>query len=531
VIGERATHFPEGSAAVDEELQCDVLVAGGGINGVAIARDAAGRGLSAILCEQADLASYTSSASTKLIHGGLRYLEHGEIGLVRKALQERAVLLRAAPHLVRPLRLVLVHDDSMRPAWMLRAGLWLYDHLASHPDLPASRRVELASHPAGQALRPRFRTGFEFSDAWTDDARLVVTAAIGAAEKGARILTRTRLVRAQRQGSAWVAQAEPPGGGGLRIRARALVNATGPWAGRFLQDVCGLGSHARLRLVKGSHLVVRRTLGHAFAYVLQSADRRIAFAIPFEDAFTLIGTTDVEFGQSPESARIDADEIDYLCGLANRYLAQPIGAGDIAWTFSGIRPLLDGAADPSALTRDYSLELDGRGAPLLTVWGGKVTTFRTLAEEAVDRLGPWIGRIGERWTRDAVLPGGNLDAAFAVSGSGASALARYVAALRGEYGWMPPAVLQRMVRAYGSRVRLVLGSARRLADLGEAIGDGLYESELEYLADHEWATRADDVLWRRTKLGLHLPAEQQQRVADWLGRRVRPQRRRAGQSP
>jgi glycerol-3-phosphate dehydrogenase len=516
---------------VAEQLQCDLLVAGGGINGTAIARDAAGRHLSVILCEQADLASYTSSASTKLIHGGLRYLEYGEIALVRKALRERAVLLRAAPHLVRPLRLVLVHDDSMRPAWMLRAGLWLYDHLALHPDLPASRRIDLTRHPAGRALRPGLRSAFEFSDAWTDDARLVVTTAVDAAERGARVFTRTHLVSARREGSEWVAQATRPDGEKLSIRARALVNATGPWAARFLRDACGLGAHRHLRLVKGSHLVIRRRLGHAFAYVLQSADRRIAFAIPFEDQFTLIGTTDVEFDQSPEAARIDAAEIEYLCALANRYLAQPVARDDIAWTFSGVRPLLDGGADPSALTRDYALELDDRGAPLLTVWGGKVTTFRTLAEEAVDRLSARIGGAGARWTHDALLPGGNLRAALEAGGAGASVLDRYVASLGREYGWMPPEVLRRMACAYGSRLGLVLGSARRVADLGEAIGDGLYEAELEYLADHEWASDADDVLWRRTKLGLHLPPEQQQRVADWFERRLSPLRRTARPAP
>jgi glycerol-3-phosphate dehydrogenase len=498
------------------ELQCDVLVAGGGINGVAIARDAVGRGLSVILCEQDDLASYTSSASTKLIHGGLRYLEHGEIGLVRKALQERQVLLRAAPHLVRPLRLVLVHDDSMRPAWVLRSGLWLYDLLAGGSDLPASRRVDLASHPAGQALRPAFRTGFEFSDACTDDARLVVTVAIDAAERGAHIFTRLRLIRAQRDGPVWVADAARRDGSQVRIRARGLVNATGPWAARFQQSLCGIGSERRLRLIKGSHLVVRRTFGHHLAYMLQSADRRIAFVIPFEDEFTLIGTTDVEFDQQPEAARIDTAEIDYLCGLVNRYLKQPIDQADIVWTFSGVRPLLDDGAGPSALTRDYALELDQQGAPLLTVWGGKVTTFRTLAEEAVDRLGSLLGCTRGGWTREAVLPGGDLPATEAV-------LDGFVAGLSAQYGWMPPQVVRRMARAYGSRVHTLLGSACRLRDLGEPIVAGLFEAELEHLISREWAASADDVLWRRSKLGLHLSMQERQRVAGWFERRVRPQ--------
>jgi glycerol-3-phosphate dehydrogenase len=505
------------SSAVAGELRCDLLVAGGGINGVAIARDAAGRGLSVILCEQDDLASHTSSASTKLIHGGLRYLEHGEIGLVRKALQERQVLLRAAPHLVRPLRLVLVHDDTMRPAWVLRSGLWLYDVLAGRSDLPASHRVDLASHPAGQALRASYRIGFEFSDAWTDDARLVVTVAIDARDKGARIFTRTRLTRAQRDGLTWVADAARSDRSEVRILAKALVNATGPWAGRFLQDVCAAGSVRRLRLIKGSHLVVRRRLGHRFAYVLQSADRRIAFAIPYEDDFVLIGTTDVEVHQEPAAARIDAAETAYLCGLANRYLKEPIGPADIAWTFSGVRPLLDDGAGPSELTRDYALELDQAGAPLLTVWGGKVTTFRTLAEQAVDQLASALACTRGGWTRSALLPGADLP----LKRPGEEPMAGFFAALSARYDWMAPGVLQRMTWAYGSGVLGALGSARRLADLGEPIADGLYEAELEYLVTREWAVRVDDVLWRRSKLGLHLSADEQRRVADWLERRVR----------
>jgi len=497
-------------------------VAGGGINGVAIARDAAGRGLNVVLCEQDDLASHTSSASTKLIHGGLRYLEYGEFGLVRKALLERRVLLRSAPHLVRPLRLLLVHDASMRPAWMLRAGLRLYDLLAGRSDLPASRRVELAKHPAGQALQAQFQVGFEFSDAWTDDARLVITTAIDAAERGARIFTRTRLSQAQRSGPLWSAVASGAQGTALRIHARALVNATGPWASDFLQTVAATGSDRRLRLVKGSHLVVRRTFGHSFAYMMQASDRRIAFAIPFEGSFTLLGTTDVEFQEPPGTARIDAAEIDYLLELANRYLRQPITRSDIAWTFSGVRPLLDGGADPSALTRDYAIELDRQGAPLLTIWGGKVTTFRTLAEEAVNHLAPWLGCRRRGWTRDASLPGAELGQGAGAPVSGQPA-AQFVAQLMARYGWMQPRMLQRMAAAYGGRVYAVLGSAQRAADLGEPIADGLYEVELAYLAAKEWAVSGDDVLWRRSKLGLHLSPGECRRVHDWFARRHAPQ--------
>ena len=503
------------------ELQCDVLVAGGGINGVAIARDAAGRGLSTILCEQADLASHTSSASTKLIHGGLRYLEHGEVGLVRKALREREVLLRVAPHLVRPLRLVLVHDDSMRPAWMLQAGLWLYDALAGRSRLPRSRRIDLARHPAGQELKGGFRTGFEFSDASTDDARLVVTAAIDAAGRGARIFTRSRLVRARQDGSVWVADATGQDGPQMRVRARSLVNATGPWAARFLRDVCGRESVRQLRLIKGSHLVVRRRFKHRFAYLLQSADRRIAFAIPFEDDFTLIGTTDVEVHQEPDAAAIDTAETEYLCELANRYLKQPIGPADIAWSFSGVRPLLDDGARPSELTRDYALETDQDGAPLLTVWGGKITTFRTLAEEAVDRLAPRLGCTRGGWTSTAQMPGGAVLSRSGQVLKRAWGLEDLFSTMSEEYPWVPRPMLLRMVQAYGGLVITVLRSARGLEDLGAPVADGLYEAELEYLVEREWARSADDALWRRSKLGLRLSPEEQRRVADWFERRLR----------
>ena len=421
----------------------------------------------------------------------------------------------------------------MRPAWMLRAGLSLYDWMGASSSLPSSRRVDLGAHPAGAALRPGLRTGFEFSDAWTDDARLVVTAAIDAAERGARIFTRTCVARARReksgkrseegsgQGSAWLAEAKPQEGSAMRIRARALVNATGPWADRFLRDVCAIASQRRLRLVKGSHLVVRGALGHPYAYMLQAPDRRIAFVIPFEDRFTLIGTTDVEVQDEPGASRIDDAEIGYLCELANKYLRVQIGASDIAWTFSGVRPLIDDGAGPSELTRDYSLELhhDRDCAPLLTVWGGKITTFRTLAEEAGDALVGSLGCGRGGWTRDAVLPGGDLPAVPGATDDGAATLETFVAALSSQYRGLAPQMLRRMARAYGTRIDAVLGSATNAGDLGEQIADGLYEAELEYLAAREWARSAQDALWRRSKLGLHLPEADRRRVADWFERR------------
>jgi len=336
---------------VTETLDCDLLVVGGGINGAAIARDGAGRGLRVVLCEQDDLAAYTSSCSTKLIHGGLRYLEFGQVAMVRKALKERQVLLDMAPHLVRPLRLLLIHDASMRPAWMIRTGLWLYDRLGGRTRLPASRPVGLRRHPAAAALREEFKIGFEFSDGWTDDARLVVTTALDAAQRGARIHTRMRVTQAVRSAGGWQATARGADGGGLQIRARALVNATGPWAAEFLHQAAGSDRGRRLRLVKGSHVVVRRRLEPDFALMLQAPDRRIAFAIPYERDFTLLGTTEVEFGDDPRQARIEPAEIDYLCALANRYLKVPVGREDIAWSFSGVRPLLDDGARASAVTR------------------------------------------------------------------------------------------------------------------------------------------------------------------------------------
>jgi glycerol-3-phosphate dehydrogenase len=500
-------------------LDCDLLVAGGGINGAAIARDAAGRGLRVVLCEQADLAAHTSSCSTKLIHGGLRYLEFGQIGLVRKALQERQVLLDAAPHLVQPLRLLLVHDATMRPAWMLRAGLWLYDHLGGRSSLPASTRVDLRCHRAAALLREDYRAGFEFSDGWTDDARLVMTIAIDAARRGARILTRTRIARARRAAGLWTATTCGADGAERRIRARALVNATGPWADRFLRQAAGIEPHRRLRLVKGSHVVVRRRLEPGLALMLQAPDRRIAFAIAYERDFMLLGTTDVEFDQDPGQVRIDPDEVDYLCTLANRYLRQPIGRQDIAWSFAGVRPLLDDGAGASAVTRDFALELDRDGAALLNVWGGKITTFRTLAEQAVGQLAPLLGCRKGAWTRTARLPGGDLDAMQDEACRGQGLLQGYVAWLGGRYPWLDPVSLRRMAFAYGTRAVDLLGDAQRPGDLGAHLGGGLHEAELEFLARHEWAMDAQDVLWRRSKLGLHVDAQAAQRVQDWFEQR------------
>jgi glycerol-3-phosphate dehydrogenase len=505
----------------------DLAIVGGGINGAGIARDAAGRGLDVLLCEQDDLGQHTSSASTKLIHGGLRYLEYREFGLVRKALKEREVLLRGAPHIMWPLRFVMPHDEAMRPRWMIRAGLFLYDHLARREMLPGSRAVDLRRHPAGKPLRQSYRTGFVYSDGWVDDARLVVLNALDAHERGATVLTRVRCTGAVRVGASgdrpplWRIDLQDrlaPTRVSHRLRtapvppsalARALVDAAGPWAGTIGAAAQPGSAPRRLRLVKGSHIVVPSLFDHPWAYLFQGADRRIIFAIPYEQRFTLIGTTDVDFGGDPAAVAIDDAEIAYLCDFATRYLDRTVAPADVVWSYSGVRPLLDDESrDASAVTRDYLLDLDGRAAPLLRVLGGKITTFRLLGEEAVDRLQPLLGRTGRPWTSRGVLPGGDLPA---------SGFDDWLRSLQQRAGWLEPQVLRRMARAYGSRIDRVLGTAASPAELGEEVAPGLREAELEYLVRNEWAASADDVLWRRSKLGLHVGPEGRQRVAGWFG--------------
>ena len=501
---------------------CDVLIVGGGINGCGIARDLAGRGWRVLLCEQDDLAAHTSSSSTKLIHGGLRYLEYYEFSLVRKALQEREVLLKSAPHIMWPLRFVMPHDPSMRPAWMIRIGLFLYDHLATREVLPASCGIDLRVHPAGQPLKPMFERGFEYSDGWVDDARLVVLNAIGAREKGAEILTRTRCGTVVRDETGWTATLQ--GAGGARtVRARALVNAAGPWAESFLRGVArpahgeALATKS-LRLVKGSHIVVPRLFHHDHAYIFQNTDKRILFAIPYQDDFTLVGTTDVELeGSDPGAAHIAANEVDYICSQANRYFSKAIAPSDVVWSYSGVRPLLDDAAgDPSAVTRDYLLESDTGAAPLLSVWGGKITTFRKLAEDAASELGRMLGVVRPAWTEGAYLAGGDLSAWIGPPVRPDDDFERFVAALQSRHGWLPPALARRLARAYGSRVDRVLGDAGAITDLGDEVAPGLYERELRYLIDEEWARSGDDVLWRRSKLGLHYTPAQREQVDRWM---------------
>lgn len=505
-------------------MDCDLLVVGGGINGVGIARDAAGRGLAVVLCEQDDLAGHTSSASTKLIHGGLRYLEQYEFSLVRKALLERERLLRTAPHLIRPLRFVLPHDRHLRPAWMIRAGLFLYDHLARRDLLPGSARIALHEHAAGVPLKAGFAEGFVYSDGWVDDARLVVTTAIDAAERGATILTRTRCVSVEHHAHGWLARIADANGRAATVRARCLVNAAGPWASQFRVAALPSRPEQPLRLVKGSHIVVPKLFDHSFAYIFQHTDGRIVFAIPYEADFTLVGTTDLDFQGDPAGVAITRGEISYLCDVCNHYFRNTIGPADVVWSYSGVRPLLDDGGQASALTRDYRLVLEDGGAPLLSVYGGKITTYRKLAEEALDRLAPLLHISQRAWTEHALLPGADFaDGADAPSGT--VGFEDFLGRQRRRYAWLPAALLTRYAHAYGTRMDRLLDKCQSLADMGLEILPGLYEIEAKYWMQHEWALTSEDMLWRRSKLGLHVPAAAAAILSGWIA-----QQRQAGKS-
>ena len=490
----------------------DLLVVGGGINGAGIARDAAGRGLKVLLCEQHDLAAHTSSASTKLIHGGLRYLEEFHFSLVRKALREREVLLAAAPHIMRPLHFIMPHAAHLRPAWMIRAGLFLYDHLAHRVHLAGSSSIDLRRHIGGEALKESYRRAFVYSDVQTDDARLVVLNVLDARERGAAILTRTRCERLTPEGTAWCATLASPESRWI-VRARAVVNATGPWVSRFVADCTPVHTAHQTRLVKGSHIVVPRLFEHRFAYIFQNEDRRVVFAIPYQHDFTLIGTTDVDYRDDPAKVAIDPAEVSYLCALANRYFRRPLSPDEVVWSYAGVRPLLaDQSSDPMSVTREYALELEREPAPLMSVFGGKITTDRLLAEEAVSRVSNVIGVHTVPWTAGAKLPGGELpQGSFAV----------FLRTLERAYPWLPPAMRLRWAHAYGSRIERVLGGAVRIDDLGGELLPQLYEREVEYLCREEFAQAAEDILWRRTKLGLRLLPLDSSPLARWLERNAR----------
>ncbi len=496
----------------------DLAVIGGGINGAGIARDAAGRGLRVALIEQDDLASGTSSASTKLIHGGLRYLEHFEFRLVREALIEREVLLNLAPHIIWPLRFVLPHVRGMRPRAMLRLGLLLYDHLGGRKILPGTRTVALDNDPAGAVLKPEFRHAFEYSDCWADDARLVVLNVRDAADRGATVLTRTKVVGARPDPECWRIELVGAGEARGEIRAKALVNATGPWTSAFFGMVQGVKPSGRIRLVKGSHIVVDRLFDHDRAYIFQNADRRICFAIPYESDFTLIGTTDEDFHGAPGPVAITAEETSYLLAAANSYFAKAVTPEQIRWSFAGLRPLSDdGQSTAAEATRDYVLTLDEplEGRAVLSVMGGKITTYRRLAEEAMDRLAGALAGMSGRWTASVPLPGG--DFRFADRES-------LVASLLERYPFLGASEAQRLFRCYGTRASRILGGASSASDLGKRFGASLCERELRYLVDHEWARTADDILWRRTKLGLRMTPEECEAVAaavaDYVASRV-----------
>jgi glycerol-3-phosphate dehydrogenase len=494
-------------------------VVGGGVNGAGIARDAAGRGLSVMLVEQSDLAGATSSASSKLIHGGLRYLEYGEFRLVREALAERETLLRLAPHIIWPLTFVLPHDAALRPAWIIRAGLFLYDYLAPRSRLPASRALDLTRDPAGGPLKPAFRRGFAYADCWVEDSRLVVLNALDAAERSAVVRTRCRFTSAQPEPGAWRATVQPDGRPPETVLARVLVNAAGPWVDRVLRESLGRNGRRKLKLVKGSHIVVPRLYAGEQAYILQNTDRRIVFVVPYERDFTLIGTTDVPYEGDPAQAAIGADETTYLCEAASRFLAESVRPADVVWSYSGVRPLYDdSAANPSAITRDYVFDIeagDGR-PPVLSVFGGKITTYRRLAEHAVEKLKPFLPGLAGSWTARAPLPGGDMpDADFDC----------FRGRIQAERPWLPPALAERLARAYGTRIERLLDGAKRLADLGEDLGAGLTEREIAYLVDTEWARTPDDILWRRSKLGLHGGAALRARVTDHLARMNEPAKR------
>ncbi len=492
----------------------DIAVIGGGINGAGIARDAAGRGLSVALAEQHDLASHTSSASTKLIHGGLRYLENYDFRLVREALAERERLLESAPHIIKPLRFVLPHDPAIRPAWLIRLGLMFYDLLAPRRYLAGSKTIAPRQNAIGSELKCGFTKAFVYSDCCVDDSRLVTLAALDAAERGASILTRTKVVAAERKDGVWRLTLRSAETGAVkRIRARALVNAAGPWVADVLQNLLGSKTQRKVRLVKGSHIAVPALYAGDHAYIFQNGDNRVVFAIPYERRFTLIGTTDVSFEGDPGHLEASAAEIGYLCRSVNRYFRNAVHPSDVAWSYTGVRALFDdGATDPASVTRDYVLDLDAAPgeAPALSVFGGKITTFRRLAEHALARLRPYFPHMGPAWTEKAKLPGGDIEdgdfTAFAES-------------VRRRWHFLDAAAALRLAGAYGTQIERILGRARSMADLGRDFGCGLSQAELDYLARDEWARTADDVLWRRSKLGLHLSKAEAEAVASYFGER------------
>jgi glycerol-3-phosphate dehydrogenase len=487
----------------------DLLVIGGGINGTGIARDAAGRGLRVILCEKDDLAAHTSSASTKLIHGGLRYLENYDFLLVRHSLQEREVLLRSAPHIIWPLRFILPHHSGLRPRWMLRLGLFLYDHIGGRKILPASNSVNLKKHVAGQFLKTKFTCAFEYSDCWVQDARLVVLNARDAEARGADILTHTECIDLQRHSSHWaVTLLNKRNGVEQTVNTRAIVNASGPWVDKTL-GLYNKTTHKRsVRLVKGSHVIVKKLFQHPYPYIFQNNDGRIIFAIPFEQEFTLLGTTDHDFKGDLNQVKIDAQEIDYICQAVSEYTADPVTSDQVVWSYSGVRPLFDDASDnASKVTRDYVLDLDTEGAPVVSVYGGKVTTYRKLSEQVLDHLQQPLKITNPSWTVNSILPGGDIPQGD---------FGAFVTKTKNTYEWLDENILYDYCRNYGTEIDTLLENRESVKEMGEYFGGGLYECEVNFLMRHEWAYHSDDILWRRSKKGLRLTEKEVEHLQQWM---------------
>ncbi len=478
----------------------DLVVIGGGINGAGIARDAAGRGLSVLLVEKDDLAEHTSSASTKLIHGGLRYLEHYDFMLVRHALQEREVLLKAAPHIIWPLRFVLPHHKALRPKWLIRLGLFLYDHIGGRKLLPASHSLNLTKHVSGEALKGEFKSGFEYSDCWVQDARLVTLNVMDAAERGCDVRTRCECTDLIRHDGQWqIHLLNKFSNDKSVVSARAVVNASGPWVEETLDLDEEHDSKHGVRLVKGSHIVVPKLFDHPYTYIFQNADNRVLFAVPYEQDYTLLGTTDVEVDDKPSKQHIDEDEINYICKSVSEYFDKPVDPATVKWSYAGVRPLYDDASEnASKVTRDYKLDLDVRkNAPVLSVYGGKITTYRKLAEQAVDMLKDTLGHTKPSWTADAPLPGGDIANAD---------FDGFLAGLKTQYTWMEESLLLDYARNYGTRISKLLAGVSSVEGLGQHFSGPLYQAEVDYLVENEWARSAEDILWRRSKKGLHTDA-------------------------
>ena len=510
---------------LSNDAEYDVFVVGGGINGCGIARDAAGRGFSVCLAEMNDFGSGTSSGSTKLIHGGLRYLEHYEFRLVREALMEREVLWGMAPHIIWPLRFVLPHHKGLRPAWLLRLGLYLYDYLGGRKLLPPTSTLDMSRDAAGKPLKPLFDKAFEYSDCWVNDARFVILNLRDAEARGARIMPRTKVISARRDGDSWSIETEASDGSRETVKARLLVNAAGPWVDNFLSNAAGRNDAHNVRLVQGSHIVVKRLFEHDRCYIFQNADDRIIFAIPYEDDFTLIGTTDHDFSGSLDKIEITEEETNYLCDAASEYFAEPVTPDQVVWTYSAVRPLYDdGASAAQEATRDYVLraETEDGKTPVINVFGGKITTYRKLAESMLEEIEKFLGKRGKPWTAGATLPGGDFPA---------TGYDDMVATLRNAHPWLEETLARRLVRLYGTEAQGIIGDAGSLDDLGTHFGDTLYEAEVRHLMDKEWAITGEDILWRRTKRGLQLSKAEAKALDDWLnsqfGRDSTPGRRKA----